>query len=144
MSVQTIYFNILVKLWLLFQLFFFRCLSIHRMSHIIAIVLHEYLKEKLIIRGTMAKLALNLCKWIFSFLGLLPLRLKFDESSGKFKGFVFSFFYPETWWYFVVLAVQVICTASFSVGLRYEMNERLAALGRDSAMLSILQVNTPL
>ena len=58
------------------------------MSHIIAIVLHEYLKEKLIIRGTMAKLALNLCKWIFSFLGLLPLRLKFDESSGKFKGFV--------------------------------------------------------
>ena len=84
----------------------------------------------------MAEFTIKLFRWMFSFIALLPLRTEFDEGSGKFKRFTFSFFHPEAWWYFSVLVVQIIFFGFLSVQLPEKIRNQLSAAGHDSIMLS--------
>jgi len=55
----------------------------------------------------MVELTPKLSRWMFCFVGVLPLKLELDEESGRLKSFAFSALHPELWWYLFVLILQM-------------------------------------
>ena len=82
----------------------------------------------------MNKFRSKLFKWMFSFVALLPLRLKFDEDYDQLESFAFSFSYPETWWYILVLVLQLSFTVEFNSNIFPEIKNHLDTAGHTSTM----------
>ena len=87
-----------------------------------------------ILSSEMAKLRCKLFKWISFITALHPLRMEIDEESGNLNDLKFSFFYPETWWYVFVLAVQLGIFVQFTTTSWHKLNGTLTKTGHDSTM----------
>lgn len=82
----------------------------------------------------MATFASKLCKRISNFIALHPMRMEFDDESGKLKSLTLSLWHPELWWYILVLICQLILWLMSVTKSWHELNGRLAEIGQDSFM----------
>ena len=79
----------------------------------------------------MLRLTTKLFKWMCSITALHPMRMEIDESNGKLKGFTFSFSHSETWWYLLVLLVQLYSLIVTSFNLSHDLKNRLITSGHE-------------